>query len=289
MTKTEIPQYSREGFLKAMGMFSGYDIFIVCEGKDYDTEFYKKLYEKLFPDKKVLVRQIRILVGTGGKPAVMGLHKELVRSNEILDNGRLRSLNKPIIFHVDKDIDDLNGDFIYHQNLIYTKYYCVENHILKESLFLEIIRQIFNHDPNIDDMGSDSGVYKNYIYKFRHHIALCVITNIFKIQGCSNYRAVPCQSLAEKQYQAIVKLCQEQPNLEEVIFNTWDHLLEMCERRFDEMFKGKWYGDLLNEIMPDEVGEPGYRNVSEALFAKATASMSINESCPHFKRQLSWI
>lgn len=120
----DFPSRSADGLAALDIFYSGFnEINFYVEDIDQEN-LYEVLLRKLFPD----VRIDRIFP-LGGKPAVL----QHARSS---DNDGITSFRAYIL---DKDFDDFLGNQVSHPNIFYLDRFCIENHILEENAFVEVV------------------------------------------------------------------------------------------------------------------------------------------------------
>jgi hypothetical protein len=120
----DLPTRSADG-LAALDIFYSDFNEINFYVEDIDQEnLYEVLLRKLFPDVR-----IERIFPLGGKPAIL-------RHARSSDNAGITSFRAYIL---DKDFDDFLENQVSHPNIFYLDRFCIENHILEEDAFVEVV------------------------------------------------------------------------------------------------------------------------------------------------------
>ena len=104
-------------------------LFLIIEGKT-DRNIYESLAKKLFGSKGITYSIYRVEefnVKKGGKDGIIELFQFLKSLNSLNVNDGPSETD--CVLFLDKDIDDILGNVISDNHLIYTRYYTIENEL----------------------------------------------------------------------------------------------------------------------------------------------------------------
>ena len=120
--------HSYKAYLRFM-QISDKNIFAFVEGKIVDPYFYGKICEFVCQTNNLSYRICRSqeINGNGGKQVLLTFFEYLKRNSALVQNFKGKSII--VIFFLDKDVDDYLRIQRHSENLVYTQYYDIENHI----------------------------------------------------------------------------------------------------------------------------------------------------------------
>jgi hypothetical protein len=233
------------------------NVFVFVEGKT-DQYFYSKVCEAVLSPKgldfEICLAQ-ELPKTTGGKASLLKFFTFLSRASSLMDDfgGRKRVS----IFYLDKDIDDILKKTRTSEHIVYTKYYCLENHFFANGDLVEVlaasacllIRTVRNGLPNSNDQWR-----RNAAETWKDWIKLCVFSRKRNINYDCNYgvnssriNGAPYSTVDPGLYGVRMTQLEQRSGLSARGFKLSfgrvsrdiDELFD--EDEFDSVFKGKWY------------------------------------------------
>jgi hypothetical protein len=240
-------------------------IFIFVEGRDLDPDIYSKIcapiceaagknYEIIIADRFSNLTPGSTPVGGGGKK-ILTLFFEHLRDNHCLvdQSGPNAKLS---MFYLDKDVDDVLNSIYISDHIVYTQYYCIENHLFCEGNLVDSIATAGSIDVNrVRSRIPDPKAWRQQAsVLWRDWIALCLAARKLKLTHPVSYSINHpiTNSLADSltnrsQLFTCISQMHQQSGLAIDTFNrriTWAYLV--TDRMFhranhDLLFKGKWY------------------------------------------------
>jgi hypothetical protein len=255
-------------------------VFIFVEGRGLDPYIYGQICG---PICKAAARSYEIVIadriaGGGGGKNILTLLFELLEKNKALVDRTARD-SKLVMFYLDKDVDDIFGALRISPHVVYTRHYCIENHLFEEgglvssialagSVDVELIRARIN-DPTAWRIKTTRC--------WRDWVALCILAKKLSLAGPASYRLrdsqvnFPPDSEADgarlsavtshtSQMQAASGL---QTSDFQVKLRAAYRLVDSIYRRTkaDLIFKGKWYSVFaLGELETASASRPYNRN-----------------------------
>lgn len=254
-------KHSFKGYLRLMQM-SRTQVFVFVEGKTCDSYFYGKISESVcqplgIRDEICLAQQLP--GASGGKKALINWYKYLRRNSALIDNFKGKVTG--VIFFMDKDIDDHLGTRCKSNNVIYTKYYDVENHIFREGDLAKAVAAAASLDHRLvkAGIGNDEDWRRRAAECWKEWVKLCLCAQKHKIRAASNYGVTsrinnplygPVDSNAYLQHLKAIESGSRLSSADfKKAFLRVSSLVDTIYLRgeHDRIFKGKWYSLLLEE------------------------------------------
>jgi hypothetical protein len=248
-------------------------VFIFVEGRDLDPFVYgqicgpvckhqNKTYEIVISD--------RVSGGSGGKEVLALLFDNLQASNFLID--RSASDPKLAMFYLDKDVDDLFATPRVSNHIVYTRHYCIENHIFCEGdLPTSIaIAASLDRDVILARMPDPRAWRERAASLWRDWVALCLVARELTLSGPAGYSANestinrPADSPVDATCLAAhISDMETRSGLPAADFRTKltnaENMVDTALRRHehDSIFKGKWYAKFaLREMELASGGNP---------------------------------
>lgn len=278
-------RHTPRGFLRALQV-SRVPVAILVEGKHLDRYFYGKIAQ-LACDRHNVPHEIflsqEVPGNKLGKPRLLAFYRYLRRSNNFVSD--FKGKRTVIVLFLDKDIDDLLRRKVRSEHVIYTRYYDVENHILRESNFPESIAAatglhqaaVAPHFPNAQMWSSQAAnLWKDWL-------TICIVAALRKVRSdctfsvnsrINNPLFGPVDPARRTAKIAEVQAASGCTNAE--FTQLLNRVTALVERhynagRHDLFFRGKWY----HTILCDEVRRRlGPRNIDQRFHASISAILA---------------
>ncbi len=250
-------RHSAGGFARSMQL-SRTVIWIFLEGPG-DRSFYSGVCRAnpmvaAHAHRLVLVREVPRR-RANGKRALIGLYRYLRRHGALLT--ALGGKPTVSVFFVDKDIDDLDRKKAKSEHVIYTKYYTVENHIVKEA---DLVRGLAA-SASLDEASVEGIVGNNNAAwmraaatHWRRWVEFCMLVRRTKsLCGLPNFGVEsrlhpdPYAALDSAQEATLVGAALARSALPAHRFDEAFRSVERKVQKYydddhvDEIFNGKWY------------------------------------------------
>ncbi|MFJ3775025.1 hypothetical protein ACIPX0_25350 [Streptomyces sp. NPDC090075] len=267
--------------------------FVFIEGKNSDGFVHGSNCDRALADIKVSYEMIRSdqIGGTGsGKTRLLSHFKSLSDANLLINN--FKGKMTASVFFMDKDLDDFHGTIVKSDHVIYTQFYDVESHIFAEGDIRLAVSATCNLSPQrVRQELPAAGAWQSRIARYwQEWVRLCFVANTLRLEGEANYgRPSP---LNPKPY--------EPPDPELVkAFELRSHKLARrigpngCQdwtagrvlvdqlyasNRQDEIFKGKWYAEILARFLFDLDPEIDKRALAVTLVKQMAITMKFESA-----------
>jgi hypothetical protein len=257
-----------KAYLMALRM-TGNDTILYVEGRDNDPAFYEAV-AKRYQVETGRQWNLRLAAelpnaalpaagGAGGKQA-------LLRAAIFLDrwcaNRAVGLSGREVAFCVDKDIDEIEGKLINCRGLIYTRMHSVENHLfLASDLVGALAPALSATEQSVARELNTYGNIQLLAQNWRDWVVCCSVAVALGIKNVGTYsRSSPVnvpphgpadQTLVQNFHLLLRRKCGLSADAFDLrlqqISQEVDGLLQ--RGRFDEVFKGKWYGDILFSLL----------------------------------------
>lgn len=254
-------QHSPEG-LRRLTQIEEAQIHIYLEGKNGDRYYYAKILEETIScsNLKVDFHLSREISGPGeGKSKCLHFHEFLAEKQQLFS--RLEGKRTVNCFILDKDIDELTGAIRQCFHIIYTKHYCVENHIVTESVVSDALAAAIGMDARSvsGEIGDQLAWLASCCECWKEWVALCVVAKVgacgiknFGVQSQVN-RSVDTPAdealvqvfIEELAVKLAIPTDQVMDRYKEALA-TFHHFQSVGQQ--DQLFKGKWYAAFLGEV-----------------------------------------
>jgi hypothetical protein len=239
--------------MRRLIQMSGNRVFIFVEGRELDPDFYSRLCRTICVERGLAYQIIvadRIMGAGGGKPILLRLFEHLRRKRALIDRSGPNS--KLVMFYLDKDTDDIFRKMRRSEHVVYTRYYCVENHLFCEGELLAGIATAGSVDLELVHRRIPNPILwrRNAAVQWRNWLVLCLVAQRLGLGGRASY-SVNHDTVNEKVNSANLRICeadlQARSGLSAHQFNlmiTWaqsrvDRSISAGEH--ERIFKGKWY------------------------------------------------
>jgi uncharacterized protein DUF4435 len=295
-------RYSERAFVRSLQL-SRHDLFIFVEGWS-DRYFYDKICQSLCPAINLTysLRTAAELPGqTGGKEALIYFFSFL-RSQRLLLHA-FKGKKLAVAFFLDKDVDDYLKRKKRSPHIIYTEYYCLENHLLKYCNLTDAVAAAASLD--LASVDAAFGVQEAWMSKaaaeWQDWVELCLLARALNSNcSCGYHRHSqvnkgPYGGIDQTAYTQAKATIQAAISLPPVSFHRRLAKIERYVRNVyssgehDRVFKGKWYAAFAAEdVKKAAAGRAFNSNGFESrLLAIAAASIDTTKGwCEYFKEPL---
>jgi len=255
--------HSREALLKSIKI-SEKEIFLFVEGKKVDPAFYDRLLDRNINTQNYRIFRSYEIKGaeqSGGKKVLLSFFNFVKNKSSI--SGVFGDNPFTILFHLDKDIDDLLNNTIDSDNIIYTDYYSVENYLYKYGdLEKALLASTYCEIDRIQELFGD--IRKWIGSKVKHWIpwvTLCIFSQKYKLDcGCGYSRPSVInnnyyEEINDEKYEEFLnRLEAEFEGSEDEFLKELEAIKQMVidyyeSDSFDLIFKGDWYRNILSEYL----------------------------------------
>lgn len=243
---------------------------LFVEGKDNDPFFYQQIADRYAREmsRDVEIRQANELPnaasmgagGAGGKQALAraALFVSRWRSHQSigLQEGR------EIAFCVDKDIDDIEGKRLALNCLVYTPLHSCENHLIASSdVKKSLCFALSASAQTLDNQFARYESLREMARRWREWVICCVLAQRLGIERYSTYsrpsplnkpaHALSDQALFENELSILARLSNIPKSDFDLSLKDISELVDdrIVKDQFDELFKGKWYCDILFSLV----------------------------------------
>jgi hypothetical protein len=299
-------KYTTRGYVRLLQM-SRYDVFVFAEGWT-DRYFYDKLCELVFKDTG-LTHQVRtseeIDGPSTGKAALLEF-LSYVRKRKLLFH-EFKGKKLAVVFFLDKDLDDYFRVMKRSKHVVYTEYYCLENHLFRNSDLSDIAAAaaLLDAEALRGVIGDQDAWLRRAASEWKEWIKLCFLTRRLRVNCRSNYRQHQSQvnagayggtiagNVAAIRAEILAASGLSPAEFDEIAKKTSRFVdKEFEEGRQDRLFKGKWYGRFLADAV--DAAAAGRRYESNGLESRflAIASSKLDLARPwgtHFIRPVQGV
>jgi hypothetical protein len=237
-------------------------IFVFVEGWK-DRYFYDRLC-KIVCKQSPPIYQVRTSQELGaqnsGKASLIGFFSYLRRRKLLFHEFKGKKL--AIVFFLDKDVDEILRLRKRSDHVVYTRYYCLENHLLKHVNLADLIAAAAGLDEAsvLSAMGDQEAWMLNVASTWKDWIKLCLLGRVLNVNSrCGYGRAsqVNENSFGKPMAPLITQMLGEihtASGLPTSQFDAaWRRIDRTVENMFarsehDRIFKGKWYIGFMPEL-----------------------------------------
>lgn len=279
-------------------------VFIFVEGRDLDPNIYGRICSTVcdeYGKRYEIVVADRITGTGGGKQILTQLFEFLTAQGGLLD--RSQPDPKLAMFYLDKDVDDIFGALRISQHVVYTPYYCIENHLFCEGDLPSSIANAASLDPRlVETRIPDAQAWRHQAAQgWRDWTALCLAaTKLVQTETVSFSRRstinTPADAPTDPQKLATcISDMQAHTKVAQIKFNQTVaaayRLVDTVFRqtKHDRLFKGKWYAEFAFRTAEIAAGQaPFNRNgFSDRLIGSLMATIDFRQPwVEHFRQPL---
>lgn len=253
-------KYSAKGFIRSLQV-SRNDVFAFIEGWS-DRYFYDRVCEHACRGTGLTydVRTAQELpAGTGGKTALVGFFLRLRRRKMLLHEFKGKKL--AIIFFLDKDIDDLMKLRRRSKHIIYTEFYELENHLIRQTNLCEVAAAAASLD--VESIRAVIGDQSEWMFRaateWKDWVKLCATAQLLNANcGCtySSHSQINDGPYGGVNGARLSRLAGELRVATGLPLNEFQAIVDRmsvridriyASSRHDRVFKGKWYAKFLAE------------------------------------------
>jgi len=260
--------HDRKSLIRSM-QISSTNVFCFVEGVTNDRFFYDQLirHNETLSKQNYEFKTAKEICDAhgGGKEVLLNWFNELDTSNKLITE--LGGKRTVIIIFLDKDIDDLEGNMLNSPNIIYTKYYDVENHIFAHGDIIKATAAATSLDmETVAKLLIDSNSWRrSAAERWKDWVALCIAMRIKKIHNACNYANCSKINTPINGPVCTTKLAEELEQLEVNSGLNKDQINQTLadariivngfyvENNFDIIFKGKWYATILESDIAEHL------------------------------------
>lgn len=269
------------------------NFFVFVEGTNIDGYVHGKncdiALEELGIDYEIV--PAACLPGDGsGKSRLLTYYETLNNKGALIS--RFADQTTVSVFFMDKDVDDHKGSTIISDHIIYTEYYDVENHVFAEGDVATAVSVGCSLSPRWARQAfGDRGKWQQQMSAlWMSWVKLCFASNLLAIRNESNYgRPSPLNSPYHYPPAADLVLAMEIQSHKgarsaDGNCRSWCAARATVDGlylngRWDEVFKGKWYAEILashvREIAPTPIDRKALATV---LLKQVAATMTFGSS-----------
>ena len=258
------------------------EFFVFVEGIRNDTYFYSQIIESMDTKIAYQIFLAQEVGGTdGGKQKLLKLHDYLQEKNSLIDT--FQGKKTAAFFYLDKDIDDIENDLRTSQHVCYTHFYDVESHIFREGDLVTSISAAASLETRIfrKVIISQSDWLLDMATTWKQWVIICLLIKKLNIKNEPNYSIVSpinqpyhknCdETLFAKKITDIASKATLTNDAFAAILKDITELVEgyYTSGKADVIFKGKWYGHIVDHFVNEMAGSRGYnkRHFTEKLVA----------------------
>lgn len=298
-------QHSFLAFRRLMQM-SRTQLFVFVEGTETDQFFYGEICSSVLPALNVsfeIVASAR-LEGGGGKQIVLGMYRFLNANGSLLDD--FQGKRTGAFFFLDKDVDDVLNRAVLSPHICYTETYDVENYVYgRGDLIRGAAAAAALPRASVAAQIVDAAIWPaRAATLWKNWVGLCLFAHKHGVNNPAKYSNssqinVPSNSPADAQRltAALVALEHASGLPQDSFKRKWVSVVRFVEqiysqRRQDVIFKGKWYGSVLQgEILSAAGGTPFNNNgLSRRLAPVIAATLNFEQDwAVHFKNAIRGI
>jgi hypothetical protein len=281
---------------------SGGRVFIYVEGRDLDPDFYGRLFRAICLEQGLaydIIVADRIAGGGGGKGVLIRLFEYLRDRGALVD--RSGPAPKLVMFYVDKDTDDVFRRKRKSNHVVYTSYYCLENHLFCEGDLLPSIATAGSVDLQLvrNRIADPVQWRRNAANRWREWIVLCLTAQKLHLGGEASYSVAHVTVDARVNPANLVACRADLQARSGMPAGQFDQIIAWARNRVsesislgehDRIFKGKWYVVFVQHEL-DQIGlahGPINRNGAiDRLIGSLIATLPYNEPwAEHYKEPL---
>jgi hypothetical protein len=285
------PSHSFGAHVRAL-QISRFSLFAFVEGKDIDPNFFGQVCSRVCEPRGLLYRILtarELPGGSGGKTRLITFYRH-VRSKKQLRaalNGKVSIL----LFFLDKDVDDIRRTKCRSKHVVYTAYYDVQNYVFRHGDFTRSVSAAASIDPReLSEAPLFRGNWcETAARRWKEWVVLCLFSAVHSGRPVANYRSASTVNapkngpLDPRLYAAQLLEARNSSGLTEAQFNrTIEQLTDKVERHLsngthDLVFKGKWYGAILEmDLHTAFPGRGQMQNVGTRATAALLATLDFN-------------
>ncbi len=253
---------NKDSLLRAMQM-SSIEIFAFVESPKHDPYFYGKLCEISLSSTGLyykIMTAYDIPNSCEGKTSLLDLFRYLSDRNSLIDN--FKGKKTGIIFFLDKDIDDITNKKIESNHVIYTYFYCIENHLIENGDLKEGCAMATAMDPQVvsRSIGNQVAWLHDTAQKWKEWVKICVFAKTILSEKCPYNYDRPSQinnpltgSVDRSKYDLAIAALKNASGFPEDLFsieyekvsNLVDSFYQKGEQ--GKLFKGNWHEYFLDD------------------------------------------
>lgn len=247
--------HSFAGMRRYMQM-SATRVFLFVEGRDVDPYVYSKICAPICTASVMsyeIVIADRLGSNGGGKAVLMQFFEYLQNVGSLID--RAQAAAKLSMFYLDKDIEDILHTRTSSAHVVYTEYYCIENHLVAEGDLVSSLAIGGSLDlATVQSRVPNAALWRsNAATQWREWVALCMMAMKLSLSHPASYARVssinvPADAATDPALQAAcVRGMEARSGLAPADFqkalSACYRFVDAINRRgnHDLLFKGKWY------------------------------------------------
>jgi hypothetical protein len=272
---------------------SRFTLFAFVEGKGIDPYFFGQVCRCACEPRG---QRYQIQTATELPGLAEGKAKLIAFYRYIRIKGKLRSILNGklsvLVFFLDKDVDDIKRTKCRSPHVIYTAHYDVENYIFRHGDFIRSISAAASIDPG--ELSQHAVLGHNWLEnaagRWREWTVLCLFSVLYTGGQVANYgnaskvntpKNGPLDhSLYDQQLiEARNSSGLTQPKFDDAIERLAARVQEdLSKGTYDLVFKGKWYGTLLEmDLRSAFSGRGQMQNVGTKAKAALLATLDFNQ------------
>jgi hypothetical protein len=297
-------RHSWTGFCRYMQV-SNRRFFGFVEGKDSDRYFYGRLCEcvctKLNVSYEIVIADQLSVAGSGGKQILLDFFRYVRRINFL--NNEFQGKVTTALFFVDKDIDDIERKLLRSDHVVYTEHYQVENYLFIYGNLIDSAAAAAGLDRNLvlARLGDLSTWRRSRAQLWSEWVKICVFVKSRRVRGTANYGITsplndpPLSDTNQALFMHMLGDIETASGFSARTFlNAFRRTSAFVNNLFargehDRIFKGKWYGVLIDSELRQVAAGLPYDNqhVAHRLLTALAVTLDYEGSwADHFKRQI---
>jgi hypothetical protein len=248
---------------------SATQLFIFVEGKISDPYFYGSICKLVCSSNHISFRTCLANVlpsSSGGKDTLLDFHDYLSQKNALVSI--FKGKKTGVFFFIDKDIDDITNRLRKSSHIKYTKFYDVQNHIYLHGDLHKGVASATSLCPTQVEplIGNPDAWREKAFLSWREWIELCILSKIADASCISNFSVK--SRINDNQYGSVnlktkasmLKEIKNRSGLSSVqIEKEYRKIKKLIstllrQRKFDLVFKGKWYAGFLANTVYKAIG-----------------------------------
>lgn len=191
------PRWSRAGFAARIKV-SPANMHLIIEGRDWDPAFYSLLMDEMYGLGNYVIHLVESVnvyednargKPTGGKRAVIDLHDWMLEHGYLAKNAKART-----VFALDRDADDLTGQLVESDFVMYTKGYDVEAEIVLNADPIKAFMSTFSltRQEASDLHGFLGDWVEEMARRWSNWISFCLVSKQYKISCGVSFSRPSC-------------------------------------------------------------------------------------------------
>ncbi len=279
-------------------------VFLFVEGHEHDPYFYGGICDPVLSARDISYEIVGgwRLNESGGKKVLIEFFKYLSSTNSL--SGAFKGKASIAIFFLDKDLDDVFNLRTRSDHVIYTRHYCVENHLFVDGDLTEAVAAASSFEKRIvaAQIGTNADWRTRSAIAWKEWVTFCLFAQRYDVSAQSNYRrsfsVINKPLYAEADSESITQYKNELQVRSGMTIERFERAFKgvcrLVDRlyargHYDSIFSGKWYVALLEaEIERLAAGRPyNAHGIGSRILGSIVATVDFSGPwCEHFRTPL---